>query len=77
MKSKRLSTEESNKIVRVARIWALSVETWGSEDRAREFLFKPHPMLEGALPMDSAFATEVGAREVEGILGRLRYGTAA
>jgi uncharacterized protein (DUF2384 family) len=34
-------------------------------------------MLDGAIPMDTVFATEVGAREVEDILGRLQYGTAA
>ncbi len=77
VKSKRLSSEESSKVVRVARVWALAVEAWGSDERAREFLNRPHPMLDGAIPMDTVFATEVGAREVEDILGRLQYGTAA
>jgi len=77
VKSKRLSSEESGKVVRVARVWALAVEAWGSEEKAREFLNRPHPMLDGAVPMDTVFATEVGAREVEDILGRLQYGTAA
>jgi putative toxin-antitoxin system antitoxin component (TIGR02293 family) len=77
IKAKRLSPEESDKIVRVARVWAMAVEVWGSEARAREFLFWPHPMLDGAAPLDAVFATEVGAREVESILGRLQYGTAA
>ena len=76
-KSKRLSAEESGKVVRVARVWALAVEVWGSEEKARDFLNRPHPLLEGAVPMDAVFATEVGAREVEEILGRLLYGTAA
>jgi len=77
VKSKRLSSEESGKVVRVARVWALAVETWGSDEKARAFLNRPHPMLDGAIPMDAVFATEVGAREVEDILGRLQYGTAA
>jgi putative toxin-antitoxin system antitoxin component (TIGR02293 family) len=77
VKSKRLSAEEGGKVVRVARVWALAVETWGSDDKARAFLNRPHPLLGGALPIDAVFATEVGAREVEDILGRLHYGTAA
>jgi putative toxin-antitoxin system antitoxin component (TIGR02293 family) len=77
VKEKRLSSEESDKVVRVARVWALAVEVWGGEEKAREFLNRPHPMLDGAIPMDAVFATEVGAREVEDILGRLQYGTAA
>jgi putative toxin-antitoxin system antitoxin component (TIGR02293 family) len=77
IRSKRLSADESDKVVRVARVWALAVETWGDEEKARAFLFKPHPMLDGAVPMDAVFANEVGAREVEAILGRLQYGTAA
>jgi len=50
---------------------------WGSDDAARAFLFRPHPMLEGQRPIDVVLANEFGRPLVEGILGRLQYGSAA
>jgi putative toxin-antitoxin system antitoxin component (TIGR02293 family) len=52
-------------------------DVWGGEDAARAFLFRPHPMLEGQRPVDVVLATEFGRPLVEGILGRLQYGSAA
>ena len=73
----RLSAEESARLARLAEIWALAREVWGSDDEARRFLFRPHPMLEGRLPIDIVLANEHGRPLVEGILGRLQYGSAA
>ena len=73
----RLSAEESAKLVRLARIWTFAKRVWGGEDAASRFLFAPHMLLQGQRPIDVALGNEVGAEIVEGILGRLQYGTAA
>ncbi|MDB5407981.1 MAG: hypothetical protein JWL84_2893 [Rhodospirillales bacterium] len=73
----RLTSDESDRVVRLAQVWVLAREVWGGDDEARAFLFRPHMMLEGKRPIDVAMATDMGARLVEDILGRLKYGSAA
>ena len=63
-------------MARLASVWALAREVWGSDEAARDFLFRPHPMLEGRAPVDVVLANEFGRPLVEGILGRLQYGSA-
>lgn len=75
-KRKRLSLEQGDHVTRLARVWALALEVWKEPEEARTFLLQPHPMLEGRRPIDVVLTTE-GARIVEGILGRLLYGSAA
>src|SRR5271165_2989282 len=72
-----LSADEGSRVARLAEVWAMAREVWGSDEEARAFLFRPHPMLEGQAPIDVVLATEFGRPIVEGILGRLRYGSAA
>ena len=73
----RLSSDESDRLARIAKVWAFAREVWGSDEDARAFLFRPHMMLEGRTPMEVAVRTDMGARLVEDILGRLKYGSAA
>lgn len=73
----RLTAEESAKLARIARSWEQAIAVWGSPESARAFLQRPHPSLEGKRPIDVVLASEFGAPLVEGILGRLRVGTAA
>lgn len=73
----RLLGDEGDRVVRLAGIWALAQEVWGGDDRARAFLFRPHPLLEGRSPVDVVLSSELGAQLVNDILGRLKYGTAA
>jgi putative toxin-antitoxin system antitoxin component (TIGR02293 family) len=75
--SRRLSPDESERLARIAKIWALAREVWGKDEDARAFLFRPHTMLEGRTPIEIALKTDMGARLVEEILGRLQYGSAA
>lgn len=76
-KDKRLSTDESDRVARLARVWSLAVRVWGSEEGARRFLLEPHMLLDGRVPVNMAIKTDEGARLVEDILGRLQYGSAA
>jgi putative toxin-antitoxin system antitoxin component (TIGR02293 family) len=73
----RLSIDESDRLVRLVKVWMFAREAWGSDEEARAFLFRPHAMLEGRKPMDVMLRTDLGARLVEDILGRLKYGSAA
>lgn len=74
-KGKRLSPAHSERIARYARLWSAALNVWKSEDAARDFLWRPHPLLDGRSPIEVA-ATEVGARLVEELLGGLEHGTA-
>jgi putative toxin-antitoxin system antitoxin component (TIGR02293 family) len=71
-----LSTDESDKALRLARILAQAVAVLGGTTEARAWLSAPQRGLGGAVPLDYA-ATEIGAREVENLLGRIDYGVYA
>ncbi|HEY7296406.1 MAG TPA: antitoxin Xre-like helix-turn-helix domain-containing protein [Xanthobacteraceae bacterium] len=71
---RRLSPEESDRVARLARIWELAMDVWKSEPAARRFLARPHPMLAGRVPREFAIESELGAREVENLIGRVKYG---
>jgi putative toxin-antitoxin system antitoxin component (TIGR02293 family) len=71
--SGRLDPSESDKVVRFARLLSLAVRTLESIENARAWLTSPQLGLGGAVPLEYA-ATEVGAREVEDLLGRIEYG---
>jgi putative toxin-antitoxin system antitoxin component (TIGR02293 family) len=73
----RLSSEEGTRLARVARVWGLAREIWESDEAAREFLFRPHPMIEDKRPIDVVIQNEFGAEMVLDILGGLKYGSAA
>jgi putative toxin-antitoxin system antitoxin component (TIGR02293 family) len=71
--SGRLSPEESNKVVRFSRLLRQATDLFGNVEKARAWLKHPQYGLGGAVPLDYA-ETEVGAREVENLLGRIKYG---
>jgi putative toxin-antitoxin system antitoxin component (TIGR02293 family) len=68
-----LSPEESDRVLRIARLLARSAEAFGSSDAAAAWLKEPNLALGGATPLAYA-ETEVGAREVENLIGRLEHG---
>jgi putative toxin-antitoxin system antitoxin component (TIGR02293 family) len=69
----RLGVAESDKAVRFARLLGQAVNVFEGEEAARDWLTRPQVGLGGAVPLDYA-DTEVGAREVERLLGRIEYG---
>lgn len=71
-----LSTDESDKAVRLARILGQAVRIFGGVGNARSWLQAPQRGLGGATPLDY-LETEVGAREVENLLGRIEHGVYA
>jgi putative toxin-antitoxin system antitoxin component (TIGR02293 family) len=70
----RLHPDESDRLIRAARIFALASELFdGDVDSARRWLTRAQPALGGSAPIEYA-STEVGAREVEALIGRLEHG---
>ena len=68
-----LTPAESDRTVRMARVYANAVEMIGDEGRAIAWLSTPNRALGGERPLDQ-LDTDVGARVVEDILGRIAYG---
>jgi putative toxin-antitoxin system antitoxin component (TIGR02293 family) len=69
----RLTPAESDRIVRLARVYAGAVEMIGDEAKALEWLRTPNRALGGERPLDQ-LDTDPGARAVEDVLGRIAYG---
>jgi putative toxin-antitoxin system antitoxin component (TIGR02293 family) len=57
----------------MARLLALARETLGDGARASRWLKRSNRALGGVAPI-AAIDTELGARQVENILGRIAYG---
>jgi len=70
---RRLSPQESDRVIRFWKILQHAVDLFGTVDRARTWLKHPQFGLGGAVPMEFA-KTEAGAREVDDLLGRIDYG---
>jgi putative toxin-antitoxin system antitoxin component (TIGR02293 family) len=70
---KRLRADESDRVVRVARIAALAEETLGDREKAVRWLDRSNRALGGTSPLEH-LDTELGAREVEDLLGRIAHG---
>jgi putative toxin-antitoxin system antitoxin component (TIGR02293 family) len=70
----RLAPDESDRLVRASRIFGRAMELFeGDREAARTWLTKPQAALGGHVPLQLA-RTDVGAGEVEGLIGRMEYG---
>lgn len=69
----RLDPAESDRVLRFARLLGKAVEVLESVENARRWLTSPQVGLGGAIPLEYA-ESEIGAREVEDLLGRIEYG---
>lgn len=76
MAAGRLDPAESDRVVRFAKLMGLAVMVMESVESARRWLSSPQIGLGGAVPLEYA-ETELGAREVENLLGRIEYGVYA
>ena len=71
-----LSRDESDRVVRVARVVALCQHVFGDRERAWRWLRDAKRQFQGRRPLD-LLATEAGARLVEELLYRIDDGMAA
>lgn len=71
---RRFLSDESDRLVRIARILGLAIDLFeGDLDGARRWLAIRRSALDGATALEMV-RTEVGAREVEALIGRLEHG---
>jgi putative toxin-antitoxin system antitoxin component (TIGR02293 family) len=75
-RNRRLSKQESDRLIRFARLWWLANDVFENEAGARTWLKTPQFGLRGAVPLELA-VTEAGAHEVEELLRRIDYGVLA
>jgi len=68
-----LSTEESDRLARIAKVFAFALEVFRDDAKVRRFLDSPHPMLDDKAPLEVALATGLGADAVVNLLGRAAY----
>jgi putative toxin-antitoxin system antitoxin component (TIGR02293 family) len=69
----RLSPDESDKVMRFSRLLEHAANVFGDVEKGRSWLKFPQYGLGGAVPLDYA-KTEIGAREVDNLLGQIDYG---
>ncbi len=70
----RFPPDESDRLLRASRLFGKTLELFeGDRDAATEWLTTAQPALGGIIPLDLA-RNEVGAREVERLVGRLEHG---
>lgn len=73
----RLEPDESDRLLRFARIFAAAVHLFGGDvPAARHWFATPQETLGGASPLALA-ATDAGTREVEALIGRVLDGIPA
>ena len=71
--TRKLDADESDRLYRIARVAAHAFVVFGTEDRAATWLRRPNRALNGELPLE-LLDTDVGARQIEDVLGRIEHG---
>jgi putative toxin-antitoxin system antitoxin component (TIGR02293 family) len=70
---KKLSPDESEKVLRIRHVFEHALRVFGSVKEAREWLLSPAYGLEGQRPID-LLDTEPGGAQVRDYLGAIEYG---
>jgi len=71
--TRKLVADESDRLYRIARVAAQAFSVFGEEDKAATWLARPNRALNGEVPIH-LLDTDVGARQIEDILGRIEHG---
>ena len=72
-KEGRLSPAESGRLLRIGVLFDKALDVLGDKGLARRWFRTPKKALGGQSPLEYA-DTEIGAREVEDLLGRIEHG---
>ncbi|HEV8525168.1 MAG TPA: antitoxin Xre/MbcA/ParS toxin-binding domain-containing protein [Terriglobales bacterium] len=72
-RSRRLRPDESDRLIRLARLAAQAVQVFGKEDKAATWMHRPIRALGSQTPLD-LLRTDLGAKQVEEVLGRIEHG---
>jgi len=68
-----LSLDESDRLARVARVYALAVRVFGNPEKARRWLSKPKIRFDEQTPL-AMLRTDLGGRQVEEMLIQIDEG---
>ena len=68
-----LSLDESDRLARVARVYALAVRVFGNPEKARRWLSKPKIRFDDQTPL-AMLRTDLGGRQVEEMLIQIEEG---
>jgi putative toxin-antitoxin system antitoxin component (TIGR02293 family) len=71
-----LKASTSNRLFRLSALFQKALEVLGEPEEAKRWFTTPKKALGGKTPMEFS-ETDVGAREVEDLLGRIEYGVYA
>jgi putative toxin-antitoxin system antitoxin component (TIGR02293 family) len=69
----KLTMEESDRVLRMIRVLSFAESVYGGRERALAWLRRPHPRLEGRVPL-SLLKTDTGSRIVEELLVQIDEG---
>jgi putative toxin-antitoxin system antitoxin component (TIGR02293 family) len=69
----RLSGDESDRLYRLSRIMAHALDVFGGRTRAADWMHRGNRALNGETPL-SLLNTDIGARQVDDVLGRIEHG---
>ena len=72
-KQQKFPADESDRLLRLARIGAQAAATLGSQEKAAQWLRKPNRALGNEAPLD-LIDSDIGTRQVEEVLGRIEHG---
>lgn len=71
--TQRLAAAESDRLYRLSRVLAHAEQALGGRERATAWLHRSNRALDGAVPLD-LLDTDIGATQVDDVLGRLEHG---
>ena len=73
-KAGRMQPDESDRLVRLARVFSREIDLFeGDSEGAQEWIVRPNRAFSGVSPFEMV-RTEIGAREVENLIGRIEHG---
>jgi putative toxin-antitoxin system antitoxin component (TIGR02293 family) len=70
----RMALADSDRVYRLVSILTLAEEAIGNREKAQRWLRQPNQVLGNETPL-RALETQIGARRVEQVLGRIAYGS--
>ncbi len=71
--TRHLTSEEGDRLARLAKVYVFALDIYKDSNDVREFLNRPHAMLDGRPPLDVALETGPGGDAVINLLGRIAY----
>jgi len=72
-KERKLQADESDRLLRFARISAQAADTLGSEEKAAQWLRRSNRALGNQTPLE-ILDSDIGTKQVEEVLGRIAHG---